>query len=144
MPTLPWTPAEAAADRAGAASGVLVFGSRLELRSYRHIVGFLRAAMRLRRQVHRAPGALGVSLIAQPLRKTFWTLSAWTDQDAIDGFVRTPAHQDVMRRFNDRLAGTGFVSWTVDAAEVPNPHSNAKDLWRDAHERLAGRTANST
>jgi hypothetical protein len=140
MPTLPWTPAGTAdSGTAGAetAPDVTVFASRLELRSYRDVPGFLRAAMRLRCEVHRTPGALGVSLLAQPTRKTFWTLSAWIDGGALDGFVATPAHVAVMRRYHDRLAGTGFVSWSVPAGELPAPQRNAKGLWREAHERLA-------
>jgi hypothetical protein len=135
MPTLPWTPA--VDPGAGTEPEVVVFASRLELRSYRHLLGFVRAAMALRREVRHVPGALGVSLIAQPLRKTFWTLSAWRDQDSLEGFVRRPAHVAVMRRYHDRLAGTGFVSWSRREDALPKPHSNAKDLWREARERLA-------
>jgi quinol monooxygenase YgiN len=141
MPTVPWTPAdptaaaEARADAAPAAP--LVLGSRLELRTYRDVPRFLRAALRIRTQVRRAPGALGVSLIAQPARKTFWTLSAWTDEDALDTFVRTPPHLDVMRQFRGRLVDPRFTTWTVAAADLPQAHSSARPLWQDARVRLA-------
>ncbi len=141
MPTLPWTPAGRAAaleSRPDAATACpLVLGSRLELGSYRDVPGFLRAALRIRKQVRRAPGALGVSLIAQPARKTFWTLSAWTDQRALDAFVRTPPHLDVMRQFRGRLVDPRFTTWSVAAADLPKPHSTAPSLWHDARDRLA-------
>ena len=133
MATLPWTPAQSPAGD----PDVVVLGSRLELRRYRGIPGFLSAAMAVRKQVHSSDGALGVSLIAQPTRKTFWTLSAWTDQASLDAFVGSRPHLDVMGRFRDRLTSTGFTTWAVASPELPKRGSNAKNLWRDAKTRLA-------
>jgi quinol monooxygenase YgiN len=130
--TLPWTitePTEPGSD-------AVVLGSRLELRSFRHIPAFMSSALKLRKQVLDMPGALGVSLIAQPSRKTFWTLSAWTDEAALEAFVATPAHLAVMRRFHDRLDHPSFATWTVPTAELPKPRSNASAMWDDARQRL--------
>jgi quinol monooxygenase YgiN len=136
MPTLPWTEAAGAEDgnRTGEA---LVLGSSLALGSYRDIPSFLRAALRIRKQVQASRGGLGVSLIAQPAKKTFWTLSAWTDQESLDAFVRTAPHIDVMRAFHGRMHGSRFTTWTVPRADLPAARSNAKSLWRAAKERLA-------
>lgn len=136
MPTLPWTPAEQPAPGTHA----VVLGSKLELRSYRHIPAFVQAALEVRRQVRRSAGAFGVSLIAQPLRKTFWTLSAWADHDALDAFVRTAPHSEVMQRFHDRLAEASFTTWNRSTATLPKPNSNAKELWHEAKDRLAAST----
>jgi quinol monooxygenase YgiN len=140
MPTLPWTPADAAdwpASAGGtAADEVVVLASRLELRRLRTVPAFLAAAMRVRAQVRRSPGAIGVSLVAQPGRRTFWTLSAWTDQAAIDAFVGTAPHRDIMRTFHDAMAGASFVTWAVGTDAVPTARSNAAELWRDARARL--------
>jgi len=133
MPTLPWTPVEESAPD----DVVVVLGSKLELRSYRHLIGFLRAALRVRRQVRHSPGALGVSLIAQPFRKTFWTLSAWSDGSQLDAFVSNLPHAEVMRRFHNRLEQASFTTWNHRAAELPTPQSNAMELWREAKDRLA-------
>ena len=94
----------------------------------------------MRRQVLGSPGAIGVSLIAQPGHKTYWTLSAWTDQDALDAFVRTMPHLDVMARFRSRLTQATFTTWTVASVDLPSPRSNAKDLWHAGRERLAATT----
>ena len=127
MPTLPWTKVQdPPPDR-----DVVVLASRLELRSLRTVPGFLRAAMAVRRQVRRTEGALGVSLIAQPTRKTFFTLSAWADQAALDEFVRTRPHRDVMARFPPKMRGSTFVTWTMPGDELPVD-------WRVAKERIAG------
>jgi hypothetical protein len=133
MPTLPWT----AAGPAEAGRDVVVLASRLRLRRYRDIPGFLRAATRIRTQVHGSPGAHGVSLIAQPLGKTFWTLSAWSDQPALDAFVRTAPHLDVMTKYRGRLVDPLFTTWTVPASSLPAARSNAAELWAAGKERLA-------
>ena len=136
MPTLPWTRAQSSAPASGAA--VVVLGSQLRLRSYRHTFGFVRAAMRVRKQVQDAPGALGVSLIAQPLRRTYWTLSAWIDQESMDRFVAARPHLDVMRKYHDRIDGAWFTTWERAESELPKPNTNAKALWTEAKDRLAG------
>ena len=71
--------------------------------------------VKLRRQVLHTPGGLGVSMIAEPSRKTYWTLSAWTDQAALDHFVRTSPHSDAMRLL--RSPARGFVVHDVACAD---------------------------
>jgi quinol monooxygenase YgiN len=144
MATLPWTTTESTVEAAGDPErDAVVLGSRLELRSLRHVPGFLGAAMKLRKQVLATPGALGVSLIAQPAHKTFWTLSAWVDQTALDAFVATPAHVAVMRRYHERMNGSAFTTFPVKVGELPEPRSNAKPLWSDAQQRLAASISGS-
>src|SRR5690349_2027347 len=101
MPTLPWAQGRAAAQPTGA---VVVLASRLELQSFWPIVGFLRAVIAVHNQVRASPGALGVSLAAELRRKTFWTLSAWVDQTALDAFVGKPPHRAVMTHYRPDLA----------------------------------------
>ncbi len=137
MPKLPWTGGPMADSARDDDAETIVLGSFLQLHSYRDIPGFLRAAARIRSQVLASPGAMGVSLIAQPTRRTFWTLSAWTDQAALDAFVRAVPHMDVMRKYRGRLRASAFTTWTVAASDLPKPRSNAKELWRAAEARLA-------
>jgi len=137
MPTLPWAPGRAAAQPTGA---VVVLASRLELQSFWPIIGFVRAALAVRKQARESPGALGVSLIAQPTRKTFWTLSAWVDQPSLDAFVATPPHVAVMHRYHERMVDSAFTMWTVKTRDLPERRSNAKELWTAAKRRLASAT----
>ena len=133
MLTLPWAEGKAAAQPTGS---LVVLASRLELRSYWPIVGFLRAAMAVRKQVRAPPGALGVSLIAQPTRKTFWTLSAWVDQTALDAFVGKAPHRAVMTHYGPDLASSTFATFMIVPGEVPARNSNANALWERARQRL--------
>ena len=74
MPTLPWTAPKQAPPPAGP---VTVMASRLELRRLRDVPAFFAAALRIRRQMLGSPGLAGLSLIAEPIRKTFWTASSF-------------------------------------------------------------------
>jgi hypothetical protein len=89
----------------------------------------LRHSMRVRRALLASPGALGVSLIAHPLRGEFWTLSGWTDRRALDGFVRSPEHRAAMRALGPAMADATFVFWPHDAAAQP-------PTWTDAMARV--------
>jgi hypothetical protein len=125
MPTLAWTapkPLPRPLD-----SPATVMASRLELRRLRDVPPFLAAALRIRRQMLASPGVLGVSLIAKPLRRTFWTLSAWQDQDFLRAATGCQPHAETMRRFRPLMAGSSFVTWT--AAGVPI-------AWQEARRRL--------
>lgn len=122
MPTLPWTTPKPSRPEDGP---VTVMASRLELRRLRDVPSFLAAALRIRRQMLSSPGALGVSLIARPMHRTFWTLSAWQDQAALSAAVGREPHRQIMKRFRPRMAGSSFVTWTAQATALPIPWDDA-------------------
>jgi hypothetical protein len=126
MPTLSWTTPKPAPSPEGP---VTVMASRLELRRLRDVPGFLTGALRIRRQMLGSPGALGLSLIAKPLRRTFWTLSAWQDPEALHAVVGREPHRAIMKHFQPRMAGSSFVTWTAPAASLPIS-------WEDALSHL--------
>lgn len=115
MPALPWF--RVAADDPGTA--LTAMASRLPLRSYRHIPGFLRWTWRIRGQLSDAPGLVGYSLDARLFRKTFWTLSAWTSREAIEAFVRADPHQAGMAAIRPHMRGPSFVFWTAKPEDLP-------------------------
>lgn len=122
---LPWTPTESSPTEP-----VVVQVSRLELRRRRDVPGFLVVALQIRRDVLASPGCHGVSLIAEPGRRTFWTLSAWRGEDDIRAFMRSERHRSVMVRYRDKMAGSHFTTWfTAGPDELP-------PTWNDARQRL--------
>jgi heme-degrading monooxygenase HmoA len=130
MPSLPWRtklPAIAHQD-------YLVMASRLPLRSHRSIPRFLGLTASVARQLEGTSGLVGYRLLAQPMRKTFWTLSAWTDRDALDAFVRTMPHLAVMERLRTHMGPTRFTTWMTPGSALPI-------AWDDAIERLPGVSA---
>ncbi len=125
MPTLPWI----SVTSQQSAVPVVVMASRLQVTSLLQVPRFLLDAFRVRRQALRAPGALGVSLVAHPLRREFYTLSAWRDRDAITEFVRSEPHKSVMSRHRTSMADSKFVFYELAAEALP-------PTWDDAHTRL--------
>ncbi|MGW1490492.1 putative quinol monooxygenase [Streptomyces sp. NPDC002402] len=135
MPTIPWTATAAASGSAGPVPDeVLILGSRLVLRRAWDIPRFFAAAQSIRRQVLAADGCLGMSLRGEPFVKTFWTLSAWRDQAALDAFVGAQPHERIMRDFHPRLRDPVIISWTVPRGDLPVD-------WSDAVNRIAGHTS---
>lgn len=129
MPPLPWTAGPAAEHPDG---DVLVMASLLKLRSFLRIPGFLRAAMAIRRQAIAADGNVGVALNTDLPRRTFFTLSAWRDRDALDRFVRSEPHRTLMRRYHPAMADADFVFWDVPAGQVPPSWLQARDRLKPA------------
>jgi quinol monooxygenase YgiN len=103
--------------------------SRFSIASRRHTVTMLWHALRVRRALLATPGALGVSLVAHPMRGEYWTLSGWTDRQALDGFVRSPVHRAAMRTLGPAMADSTFVFWAHDAAAEP-------PTWTEATARV--------
>ena len=130
MPTIPWRSAIAPQGDVE----YLVMASRLPLRYYRTIPQFLALTASVMRQLERTVGVVGYSLRAQPMSKTFWTLSAWTGKTELGEFVRTMPHLAVMGRLRPHMEATRFVTWTVPGTLLPIG-------WEDAIERLMGSTA---
>jgi hypothetical protein len=124
MTTLPWIsvrPADAPA---------VVMASRFRLRRLRDVPRFFLDAMRIHRQVRAADGALGVALVAHPLRREFFTLSAWRDRAAVDALVRAEPHRSAMGRYHAVMADAVFRFWEVPPDAVP-------PSWEEAFRRLA-------
>ncbi len=132
MPTLPWV----TIDRPST-ENVHIMASRLEVRSLRHVPGFFATSMRLWRQARRSPGAVGVTLKADLTARTFWTLSAWSDADAITTYARTEPHASAIVRARSVIKESTFVFWTVPPGELPID-------WAQARQRIAEKRETST
>ncbi|MER6129503.1 DUF3291 domain-containing protein [Streptomyces sp. NPDC001795] len=126
MPTLPWTTVDKPASDAQA----FVMASRLEVRSFTDVPRFFLRSLAAWKQVTGAPGAFGASLIAEPFKRTFWTLSAWEDREALYAYARTEPHRSIMNGLRSTMSGSVFTFWQVPAADLPID-------WADARRRLA-------
>lgn len=107
----------------------LVMASWLPLASHRTIPRFLRLTLAVARQLESTTGLVGYSLLAQPLAKTFWTLSAWQDGTALVAFTRTMPHLQVMRELRPFMTASKFTQWTVTGSSLPV-------TWHDAMRQL--------
>ncbi len=134
MPALPWLRGSAAPTTE---LELVVMASRLPLRHYRRIPAFLRWTLRIRGQLAEAPGLAGYSLDAKLLRKTFWTLSAWTSREAMEAFVGEEPHRSAMASIRPHMGESSFAFWTVRPAELPLK-------WGEARRRIADRRGVAT
>ncbi|MFR9795483.1 DUF3291 domain-containing protein [Streptomyces sp. MS06] len=125
MPTLPWT----VPNTPPRAADVHVFASRFETHTLWGALRFLARTPAVWRQVGRAPGAYGASLRAQPLKRTFWTLSAWESSGALNAFARSGNHRPTSRGLAGQMKDAKFVSWTTSSDALPVP-------WEEAVRRL--------
>jgi hypothetical protein len=129
MPSIPWRTVATPQP----AQDYLVLASLLPLRTYRTIPWFLGLTLSVVRQLEQTEGLSGYSLLAQPLKRTFWTLSAWNGQAELAAFVATVPHSSVMTRLRPHMGRTRFATWTVPGSALPIP-------WPSAIDRLTGST----
>ena len=126
MPALPWTtfsPPDPGREYQAMAS-------RLPLARYRDIVAFLRAATAIRGQLAHADGLIGYALDAHLAQKTFYTVSAWESQDALEAFSRADPHHARVGVIRPRMRPTTFTFWTVSGADLPIG-------WAEARRQIA-------
>lgn len=69
-------------------------------------------------------------------RRTFLTLSAWRDRDALNGFVRSEPHISTMRRYRPAMADARFVFWNMTPDNLP-------PSWSEAEQRLRASNADA-
>jgi hypothetical protein len=123
MPVLPWTtgPFDPRGDRE-----LHVLTSTLPLTRYRDVPRFLRWAMQIRKQLATTDGCAGYSLDARLLGKTFHTLSAWQDRDAMNRFVHSGRHAAMLADMAGRLGQSTFVESSAHADGLPLDWAAAK------------------
>jgi hypothetical protein len=134
VPTLPWTECR---YRPSNGESLHVLTSTLPLQSYRDVPRFLRWTLRIRKQLSKAEGAVGYSLDARMLRKTFYTLSAWSSAEAMNRFVHSGDHASMLADMAGRLGQPVFVESNASPAELPLD-------WDEAKQRLADERARSS
>jgi hypothetical protein len=82
------------------------------------------AGTRLARLWPDLQGAVGLRLWAEPLRRRTGAVSLWRGHQDLMGFVKLPAHVEIMRAFQDR----GTVRSTTWTAQDPDQD----EVWRRA------------
>ncbi|MFB6615969.1 DUF3291 domain-containing protein [Streptomyces sp. NPDC085524] len=126
MPDIPWsTPTQAGPD-----AEVYVMASRFETATLIGALKFFLKAPGIIGQIRKAPGAHGTALRARVFSRTFLTLSAWEDRDALYRFARSEPHRSSSRAASAYMKESAFTFWTVRASELPIG-------WEEAERRLA-------
>ena len=105
----------------------LIAVTRLRLRSMRFLPQFAWFAFFSNTQVRRAPGHLR-SQVLNGARHTFWTMSAWENEDAMRAFMTAGTHRRAMPKLREMCDEASVVHWLQDTAELPD--------WPEAHRRM--------
>jgi hypothetical protein len=101
--------------------------TRLRVRSWLYLPGFLFEALRIGRQAKRAPGNLAVKVF-RDRRNAFWTSTSWESEAAMRAFMLARPHGPVMRKLLEWCDEAALVHWTQATAELPS--------WAEAHVRI--------
>ena len=116
MPALPWLERQPIDPQ----REYVAMASRLPLKSYRFVPGFLRDTMQIRRQLAQSAGLVGYTLNAGLARKTFWTFSVWVDRASLEAFAGAEPHRSVIQRLRPRMKDTRFEFFTVSGTGIPS------------------------
>ncbi len=103
--------------------------SYLPLTQMRMLPKFLSHTRAIQAQLNASRGLIGYALLARFLRRRFWTVSVWEDEQALTEFVRHVPHSAVMAALTPHLGRTEFVRWTIPGSAVP-------PTWDEALRRL--------
>jgi heme-degrading monooxygenase HmoA len=115
MPALPWVerqPVDPNRD-------YVAMASRLPLKHYRSIPGFLRDTLAIRRQLAGTSGLVGYGLNAELTRKRFFTFSVWQDQESLDAFAAADPHRRIIRRLRPLMGKTRFEFFGISGSQLP-------------------------
>jgi hypothetical protein len=107
----------------------LVLASSIPPKSVASTWKLFRGSRAVRRQLLATEGVFGFSMLAEPLRKHYATLSVWRDEAALGAFARAHPHDRLMRDLTPEMGPTKFVRWTISGAKGP-------PSWADALARL--------
>lgn len=111
---------DAPGPAASAGGGVVVSVTDFRPNRLRDTPRILATGLRLRLGWYAMPGAVGLWLWSLPLARRSGSISVWTSEDHLRGFVGLPAHVAIMRRYRDRgsLRSTSWAAERFNRAEV--------------------------
>jgi hypothetical protein len=115
MPALPWLERQPIDPQ----REYVAMASRLPLKSYGSVPGFLHDTMQIRRQLAQTSGLVGYTLNAGLARKTFLTFSVWEDQASLDRFAASEPHRSIIARLRPRMNATKFEFFPISGTDLP-------------------------
>jgi hypothetical protein len=101
--------------------------TRLRVRSWLYLPGFIFSSIRIGKQAKSAPGNLAVKIL-QDRRNTFWTCTGWESETAMKAFMRGAPHGPTMRKLLEWCDEAALVHWIQDSPDLPS--------WTEAHRRM--------
>ncbi|HEY3785951.1 MAG TPA: DUF3291 domain-containing protein [Steroidobacteraceae bacterium] len=101
--------------------------TRLRIRAWRFMPGFLVLAIRSAWQARQAPDNLCVSLLVDADR-TYWTRTGWRTETALRAYMLAGPHRVAMTRLADWCDEAATVCWLQDEGPLPS--------WAETRQRM--------
>src|SRR6202167_5201391 len=101
--------------------------TRLRVNSLLSLPAFLWQTLGSLRQSQRSRGFLGGRVLREA-RNTFWTVTAWDDDAAMNAFRTAGAHGQAMPKLLDWCDEASVAHWIQPTTELPT--------WLEAHRRM--------
>ncbi|MBP8274608.1 MAG: DUF3291 domain-containing protein [Acidobacteria bacterium] len=101
--------------------------TRLRIRSWRFLPMFFYYAVRTLSQAKKAPGNVS-AIVLNDANRVFWTMSVWTDEQAMRAYMISGAHGKVMPKLMEWCDEAATAHWTQESATAPS--------WLEAHQKL--------
>lgn len=101
--------------------------TRLRVRSWRFMPGFIFSALRIGKQTAEAEGCLAAKVF-RDRRNAFWTLTCWESETAMKAFMAAGPHGAAMRKLMEWCDEASVAHWVQEGSELPS--------WGEAHRRM--------
>jgi hypothetical protein len=101
--------------------------TRLRIRSIRYVPLFVLHTLRSLRQVKRAPG-FQIGALLPDRSWTFWTMTAWDNQESMRQYMLTGSHKAAMPHLLDWCDEASVAHWHQPEATLPS--------WGEADQRM--------
>lgn len=105
----------------------LISVTRLRVRSVIYLAQFFWGTLKAMRQAESSAGFLGGGLLVNA-KNVFWTMTAWTDQAAMNAYRTGGAHLKAMPKLREWCDEAAVVHWTQESSETPS--------WQEAYQRM--------
>lgn len=93
--------------------------TRLRIRKWRYLPGFLYFTLWSLLQAKRAEGNLGTSL-QRDAQRVFWTITVWRDEPSMRAFRNRGAHLRAMPKLRAWCDEATYAHWRQENAEPPD------------------------
>jgi quinol monooxygenase YgiN len=99
----------------------------LPLKSWKYMLSFQRLSSKVLKQIKEDEGAANYAVRANLLKKHFWTLSIWKDQNSLRRFIMTEPHATAVKKFTEWAGeGSAFVEWSSPENTIDWPEALRK------------------
>ena len=101
--------------------------TRLQLRSVRYLIPFIIQVVRVKSQIKKSPGCVGIEL-RKTKGITFWTKTLWENKRSLTAFSQSGAHKKAIPKLKIWCDEAVHAHWEFDSTTMPT--------WSEAENAL--------